>query len=264
MRILVNDSPFAGREGKFVTARHIKERLVRETRTNVSLEVSETETAGAFEINARGEMQIAILVEQMRREGYELMVSRPEVIFGRAEDGTVLEPLENLYVDLPNENLGDILQSIASRKGEVVSMDHHATRVSIEAVIPTRGLIGFETDLVNLTRGEGLMSHLFREYAPFKGEIEGRNRGVMISMEGGTSTAYALNSIQERGKLFIGPQEEIYSGMIVGENARPEDLPVNPCKAKYLTNMRSQGEGKGIQLEAPLKMSLERAIEYID
>jgi GTP-binding protein len=264
MRILVNDSPFAGREGKFVTARHLRERLVRETRGNVSLQVNDTETAGVFEINARGEMQIAILVEQMRREGYELMVSRPEVIFGRAEDGALLEPLENLYVDLPNENLGDILQSIANRKGEILGMDHHASRVSIEAIIPTRGLIGLETDLVNLTRGEGLMSHLFREYAPFKGEIGGRGRGVMVSMESGVSTAYALNSIQQRGRLFIGPQEDVYEGMIVGENARPEDLPVNPCKEKHLTNMRSQGDGKGIQLEAPLRMTLERAIEYID
>jgi len=264
MHILVNDSPFAGREGKFVTARHIRERLIRETRGNVSLQVSDTETSGAFEINARGEMQIAILVEQMRREGYELMVSRPEVIFHRDESGNLLEPLEDLYVDLPNENLGDILQSIANRKGEVVSMVHHATRVSLETIIPTRGLIGFETDLVNLTRGEGLMSHLFREYAPFKGEIGGRGRGVMVSMELGISMAYALNNIQERGRLFIGPQEDVYEGMIVGENARPEDLPVNPCKAKHLTNMRSQGEGKGIQLEAPLRMSLERAIEYID
>jgi GTP-binding protein len=264
MRILVNDSPFAGREGKFVTARHLRERLIRETRGNVSLQVNDTETAGAFEINARGELQIAILIEQMRREGYEVMVSRPEVIFHQTEDGNQLEPLENLYVDLPNENLGDILQLVANRKGEVVGMDHHATRVSIEAIIPTRGLIGFETDLVNLTRGEGLMSHLFREYAPFKGEIGGRGRGVMVSMESGVSTAYALNNIQERGRLFIGPQEDVYVGMIVGENARPEDLPVNPCKAKHLTNMRSQGEGKGIQLEAPLRMSLERAIEYID
>ena len=181
-------------------------------------------------------MQIAILVEQMRREGYELMVSRPEVIFGRAADNALLKPLENLYVDLPNENLGDILQSIANRKGEILGMDHHASRVSIEAVIPTRGLIGFETDLLNLTRGQGLMSHLFREYAPFKGELEGRNRGVMISMEDGVSKAYALNNIQARGKLFVGPQEEIYAGMIIGENARPEDLPVNPCKAKNLTN----------------------------
>ena len=235
MRILVNDSPFAGREGKFVTARHVRERLVRETRGNVSLQMNDTETAGAFEINARGEMQIAILVEQMRREGYEVMVSRPEVIFQRDENGNLLEPLENLYVDLPNENLGDVLQSIAGRKGEVVNMDHHATRVSVEAIIPTRGLIGFETDLVNLTRGEGLMSHLFREYAPFKGEIEGRNRGVMVSMEPGTSTAYALNNIQERGRLFIGPQEDVYAGMIVGENARPEDLPVNPLQRRNIS-----------------------------
>ncbi len=264
MRILVNDSPFAGRDGKFVTARHIKERLVRETRGNVSLEVNETETAGAFEINARGEMQIAILVEQMRREGYEVMVSRPEVIFHRDETGELQEPIENLYVEVPNDNLGDVMQSLAARKAEITGMDHHANRVSVEAIIPTRGLIGFESDLVNLTRGEGLMSHLFREYGPFKGEIEGRNRGVMVSMEAGVSTAYALNNIQARGKLFVGPQEDIYAGMIVGENARPDDLPVNPCKAKHLTNMRSQGDGKGIQLEAPLRMSLERAIEYID
>jgi GTP-binding protein len=255
MRILVNDSPFAGREGKFVTARHVRERLVRETRGNVSLQVKDTEAAGAFEINARGEMQIAILVEQMRREGYEVMVSRPEVIFQRDENGGLLEPIENLYVEVPNENLGDVLQSMAARKGEIVGMDHHATRVSVEAIIPTRGLIGFESDLVNLTRGEGIMSHLFREYAPYKGELEGRNRGVMVSMEDGVSKAYALNNIQARGKLFIGAQEEIYAGMIIGENARPEDLPVNPCKAKNLTNMRSQGDGKGIQLEAPLKFT---------
>jgi len=264
MQILVNDSPFAGRDGKFVTARHIRERLIRETRGNVSLQVRDTETAGAFEISARGEMQIAILVEQMRREGYELMVSRPEVILNRGENGELLEPLENLYVDLPDESLGQILQTVANRKGEIVAIHHHASRVSIEAIIPTRGLIGFETDLVNVTRGEGFMSHLFREYAPFKGEISGRGRGVMVSMEAGVSTAYALNNIQERGRLFVGPQEDIYEGMIVGENARPEDLPVNPCKQKHLTNMRSQGEGKGIQLEAPLRMTLERAIEYIE
>jgi GTP-binding protein len=264
MRILVNDSPFAGREGKFVTARHLKDRLVRETRTNVSLQVNDTDAAGAFEIHARGEMQIAILVEQMRREGFEMLISRPEVIFHRDDLGNVLEPLENLYLDLPKENLGDVLQSLANRKGDVTGVHHHGARVSIEAVIPTRGLIGLETDLINLTRGEGLMSHLFREYASFKGEIANRGRGVLVSMESGTSTAYALNSIQERGRLFVGPQENIYEGMIVGENARPEDLPVNPCKAKHLTNMRSQGEGKGIQLETPLRMSVERALEYID
>jgi GTP-binding protein len=263
MRILVNDSPFAGREGRFVTARHLKDRLTRETRTNVSLQVNDTDTAGAFEIHARGEMQIAILVEQMRREGFEMMISRPEVIFHKDDLGNVLEPLENLYVDLPKDNLGDVLQSLANRRGEVVAVHHHGARVSVEAIIPTRGLIGLETDLINLTRGEGIMSHLFHQYAPFKGEMEGRGRGVLVSMESGTSTAYALDSIQDRGRLFIGPQEEIYGGMIVGENARPEDMPVNPCKAKRLTNMRSQGEGKAIQLETPLRMTVERAIEYI-
>src|ERR1043166_7400651 len=177
MRILVNDSPFAGRDGKFVTARPLRERLVRETRGNVSLQVNDTETAGAFEINARGEMQIAILVEQMRREGYEGMVSRPEEIFHRDKKGKLLEPIENLYVDLPSENLGDVLQSLAARQGEVVHLNHHAARVAIEAVIPTRGLIGLKTDLVNLTRGEGAMSHLFREYAPFKGRSEERRVG---------------------------------------------------------------------------------------
>jgi GTP-binding protein len=263
MCMLVNDSPFAGREGKFVTARHLRERLIRETRGNISLQVSDMETAGAFEINARGEMQIAILVEQMRREGYEVMVSRPEVIFHRDESGALLEPIENLYVDIPEANLGDVMQSVANRKGEVTRTVHRASRVSVEALIPTRGLIGFETELVNLTRGEGVMSHLFSEYAPFKGELAGRNRGVMVSMESGASTGYALNNIQERGRLFIAPQENVYAGMIVGENARPDDLPVNPCKAKHLTNMRSQGDGKGIQLEAPFRMTLERAIEYI-
>ena len=208
MRILVNDSPFAGREGKFVTARHIRERLVRETRGNVSLQMNDTETAGAFEIHARGEMQIAILVEEMRREGYELMVSRPEVIFQRDKMGDLLEPIENLYVDVPEENLGDVMQTLAGRRGEVTNVAHHAGRVSLEAVIPTRGLIGFETELVNLTRGEGVISHLFREYAPFKGEIAGRNRGVMVSMENGTSTGYALNNIQERGRLFVSTRRK--------------------------------------------------------
>ena len=263
MRLCVNDSPLAGREGKLLTARQIKDRLVRETRTNVSLQVSETETAGHFEVKARGDMQIAILVEQMRREGFEILVSRPEVIFEQAEDGSGLEPLETLYVDVPTENLGDILQSLASRKGEIVSMQHSARNVLVEAIIPTRGLIGFETDLVNVTKGHGIASHLFKEYGAYRGEIPSRGKGVLVSMEAGISMAYALDSIQERGRLFIGPQEEIYEGMIVGENSRPDDMPVNPCKAKKLTNMRSQGEGKGISLAPPVIMSLERSIEYI-
>ncbi|MEK0447637.1 MAG: GTP-binding protein TypA/BipA-like protein [Verrucomicrobiota bacterium] len=263
MRICINDGPLAGREGKLLTARQVKERLIRESRTNVSIQVSETDQAGHFEVKARGEMQIAILVEQMRREGFEILVSRPEVIFKRAEDGSLLEPMESVFVEVPTENLGDILQSLAGRKADIISMEHLAHTVSVEALAPTRGLIGFETDLVNSTKGHGIMSHLFKEYAAHKGDIPSRNNGVLVAMEGGVSTSYSLESIQERGRLFIGPQEEIYEGMIIGENARADDMPVNPCKAKKLTNMRSQGDGKGISLAPPLTMTLERAIEYI-
>jgi GTP-binding protein len=263
MQFVVNDSPLAGREGKFLTARHIRDRLVRETRTNVSIQLADTDTAGVFEVSARGEMQIAILVEQMRREGFEVMVSRPEVIFHKDDAGNVLEPIESLYVETPSDKLGDILQNIANRKGEIVNMNHHPTTVSVEAVIPTRGLIGFETDLVNLTRGEGIMSHLFKEYGPKRGEITTRQNGVLVSMENGDATGFAINNIQERGRLFISPGDAIYAGMVVGENSRPDDMAVNPCKAKALTNMRSQGDGKGIQLDTPIKMSLERALEYI-
>jgi GTP-binding protein len=263
MRICVNDSPLAGREGRLLTARQIKDRLIRETRTNVSLQVADTDTAGHFEVKARGEMQIAVLVEQMRREGFEVMVSRPEVIFQRFDDGSLLEPVETLYVDVPPDNLGDVLQSLANRKADIVNMEHNPHSVLVEATIPTRGLIGFETDLVNVTKGHGTASHLFKEYAPHKGDIPSRGKGVLVSMESGTSMAYALDSIQERGRLFIGPQQEVYEGMIVGENARPDDMPVNPCKAKKLTNMRSQGDGKGIQLAPPVLLTLERSLEYI-
>ena len=263
MQICINDGPLVGREGKLLTARQIRERLVRETRTNVSIIFSDTDTAGHFELQARGEMQIAILVEQMRREGFELLVSRPEVIFQRDAKGNLLEPIESVYIDVPNENLGDILQSLASRKADIVGMNHQANSVTVEAEVPTRGLIGFGTDLVNCTRGVGIMSHLFKEYAPHKGEIPTRYNGVLVSMEQGVSMAYSLETIQERGRLFIGPQEDIYAGMIIGENARPDDMPVNPCKAKRLNNMRSSGDGKGLTLAAPIVMTLERSLEYI-
>jgi len=204
-----------------------------------------------------------VLVEQMRREGFELLVSRPEVIFHRDDAGNLLEPIETIYVDVPGENLGDILQSLAARKAEITNMEHLPHSVTVQGVIPTRGLIGFETDLVNVTKGHGIMSHLFKEYGSYKGEIPTRNAGVLVSMEGGVATGYALDSIQVRGRLFIEPGEEIYEGMIVGENSRPDDMPVNPCKAKKLSNMRSTGDGKGIQLAPPLRMSLERVLEYI-
>ncbi len=263
MKICINDGPLAGREGTLLTARQVGERLFRETRTNVSIQVAETNVAGHFDIKARGEMQVAILVEQMRREGFEVLVSRPEVIFKKDAEGNVNEPYEELSVDLPEEHLGAIMQSLATRKGEITNMEHHPHSVALTAIIPTRGLIGFETVLVNVTKGMGITSSLFHGYGPHKGEIPSRLNGVLVSMENGTSTAYALDTVQERGRLFIDPQEEIYEGMIVGENSRSDDMPVNPCRAKKLTNMRSQGDGKGIALPPALKLSLERSLEYI-
>ena len=262
MTIGVNDSPFAGREGKLVTARNIRERLIRETRTNVSLSMKDTESGNLFTVSARGELQIAILVEQMRREGFEVLVSRPEVIY-RKEAGQLLEPFEELNVEVPNEILGAILQSLANRKGQMTYMSHHDNHVTVQAEIPTRGLIGFETELVNLTSGSGIMSHLFIEYRPFAGEILMRSTGTLVSMEDGIATSYALDQLQERGRLFVEPGDPVYTGMIVGECPRVEDINVNPCKIKHLTNMRSVGEGKGIMLKPAIKMSLERAIEYI-
>ncbi len=262
MTIGVNDGPLSGREGKLVTARNIRDRLVRETRTNVSLAVSDTDSGNVFSVSARGELQIAILVEQMRREGFELIVSRPEVIFHK-ENGQTMEPFEELSVDVSNDVLGSVLQSIAGRKGQVSNMSHHGNNVTIQAEIPTRGLIGFETELVNLTSGAGIMSHLFKEYRPFAGEISMRLTGTLVSMEAGVSTSHALDGLQERGRLFVDAGDPIYVGMVVGECPRAEDLNVNPCKIKHLTNMRSKGDGKAIMLEPPLKMSLERAIEYI-
>ena len=263
MQFAVNDGPLAGVDGKLVTARHIWERLVKEVRTNVALRIAQTEAPNIFNVSGRGEMQIAILVEQMRREGYEVLVSRPEVIYQKDKNGNLLEPIEKLYLEIPKSAMGDVMQNMAGRKGEITTMDHHGDDVSIEALIPTRGLIGFETDLVNQTRGLGVMSHLFHEYGPDRGEIAARKNGSLVSMESGEAMSYALNMVQERGRLMVVPGDAIYVGMIVGENARENDIPVNPCKAKKLTNMRSQGDGKGIQLNPPLKMSLERALEYI-
>jgi len=265
MEFAVNDGPLAGQDGKLVTARHIWDRLVKEIRTNVALRIAQTSDPKVFAVSGRGEMQIAILVEQMRREGYEVLVSRPEVLWKKdPTTGNPLEPIEKLFVEVPSENLGAIMENLSGRKAQITNMNHVGNQVSVEALVPMRGLIGFETDLVNQTKGMGVMSHLFHEYGPDCGEIAARKNGSLVSMDAGEATSYALNMVQERGRLMVEPGDMIYIGMIVGENARENDIPVNPVKEKRLTNMRSQGDGKGIQLAPPLKLSLERALEYID
>lgn len=262
MEFAVNDGPFVGQDGKLVTSRQIRDRLVRESKTNISIMVSDSEGGGSFVVAARGAMQIAVLVEQMRREGYEVLVSRPNVIT-KVVDGETLEPYETLWVEVPETDVGTIMQNLANRKARVENMEKHAAGMTIEATIPTRGLIGFEFDLMNATSGHGVMSHLFKEYGKWCGEITTRLTGTLVATDTGMATAYALDNLESRGKLFVTSGDMVYQGMIVGENPRLHDLPVNPTKEKQLSNVRSQGEGKGIQLSPPVKFTLERAIEYI-
>jgi GTP-binding protein len=263
MQFAVNDGPFAGRDGKNVTSRAIWDRLQREVKTNVSIEVSESEQVGVFNVSARGAMQIAVLVETMRRENYEVLVSRPRVITHK-EDGVEMEPFETLYLELPADMTGGVIQTLANRKGVVEVMEPRGTMSYLEVTIPTRGLIGFEFELMNLTSGHGVMSHLFKDYRPVAGRIRTRIQGTLVSMATGTAMAYSLESLEDRGRLFVGPTEEIYEGQIVGESARAGDLPVNPTKAKNLTNHRSANKTIDEGLKPPIKMSLERAIEYIE
>ncbi len=262
MQFSVNDGPLAGREGDHVTSRKIRDRLDREQKMNVTISVADTDKAGVFDVSARGAMQIAILVEQMRREGFEVLVSRPMVIT-KTIDGETCEPFETLYVDVPDDYLGGVMKSISERKGKIEDMNAHNGRTSLQAYIPTRGLIGFEFELMNLTSGHGIHSHLFREYAPHAGFLQTRSTGTLVCSEPGEATAYALDTIQDRGKLFVEPGDQVYEGMIVGENPRTDDLPVNPTRSKQLTNFRAAGSDKGIQLTPPIRFSLERAIEYV-
>ena len=263
MAFAVNDGPLAGLDGKKVTARSIWERLEREGRANVSLQVSQTDNSKIFHVTGRGGMQIAVLIEQMRREGYEVLVSRPEVLKHQDENGKWLEPIEKVFLEVPQDSVGDVMEALATRKGNVTDMAPAGDRMTLEALVPTRGLIGFEGELLNFTRGEGIMSHLFHEYAPDTGDIPARRTGALVSMEDGTVTAYALATLQGRGRMLVVPGDKVYKGMIVGENARDNDLPVNPIRPKHLNNFRSQGDGKGIILNAPMTLSLERALEYI-
>ena len=262
MEFSVNNGPLAGQDGKKVTSRQIRERLVRETQSNISISLEDTDEGTKFRVNARGAMQIAVLVETMRREGFELLVSRPTVLY-KEVDGTRCEPFEQVWVETPEDQLGGIMENLAKRKGKITNIEHHNAGVTLEAEVSTRGLIGFESDLVTMTSGHGVMSHSFSDYRPYCGEISTRLTGTLVSMELGKAMPYALDAIQNRGKLFIEPGEEVYNGMIVGENPRREDMPVNPAKAKQLDNMRASGSDKGIQLAPPISFSLERAIEYI-
>jgi GTP-binding protein len=265
MEFSINDGPLGGKEGKHVTSRAIRERLMHEIKTNVSLQVEDTDHSGVFNVSARGAMQIAVLVETMRREGFEVCVSRPTVIYRRDESGKLLEPFETLYIESPGDYTQGILKLLINRKGMMENMETEPSgETLITALIPTRGLIGFETEIVNLTSGHGIMSHLFREYAPHAGEIVTRTTGTLVSMEAGVATTYSLQALEDRGVLFVGPNDAIYPGMLVGENPRVGDMPVNPVKEKHLDNMRSSGKDKTSKLTPPIRFSLERAIEYID
>jgi len=263
MNFIVNSSPFAGREGKLVTSRNIRERLDRELRTNVSLRVENTGNADTFMVSGRGELHLSILIENMRREGFEMAVSKPEVIM-RDIDGQKQEPVEYLVVDVPAEHQGTVIEKMGPRKGEMVAMHQMGDIIRLEFVIPARGLIGLRGELLTETRGTGIMTHTFHGYAPFKGEIPGRKNGVLIAMEQGETTAYSLDALQPRGILFVGPGVEVYGGMIIGQHAKDNDLDVNPCKGKKLTNVRASGSDDAIKLTPPRILTLEQALEFID
>ena len=263
MNFMVNTSPFAGQEGKFVTSRNLRERLDRELRTNVSLRVEDTDNTDCFKVSGRGELHLSILIENMRREGYELAVSKPEVIF-RDMDGQQCEPMEYLVIDVPEEFQGTVIENLGGRRAEMLAMHPMEGINRLEFLIPARGLIGFRTEFLTDTRGTGIMSHTFQDYAPYKGPIQGRKNGVLIAMEDGETAAYALFSLQERGALFIGPGVKVYEGMIIGENAKQDDMVVNPSKGKKLTNVRASGSDDAIRLTPPRQLSLEQALEYIN
>ena len=263
MTFSVNNGPFAGKEGQFVTSRHIRDRLFKELERNVSLRVKETDTPDSFEVCGRGELHLSVLIETMRREGFELLVSRPKVII-KEIDGVKSEPMERLVVNVPDDCIGNVIEKLGRRKAEMINMEPaESGHTKVEFKIPARGLIGYRTEFLTDTKGEGTMNSIFDCYEPYKGEIQARTRGVLVAFEQGTSITYGLYNAQERGELLIGPGVEVYEGMIVGVNSRNEDISINVCKEKHLTNTRASGSDDALRLVPPIQMSLEKAIEFI-
>ena len=263
MTFSVNNGPFAGREGQFVTSRHIRDRLFKELERNVSLRVKEGETPDSFEVSGRGELHLSVLIETMRREGFELLVSRPKVIF-KEIDGVKCEPIELLVVNVPDDCVGNVIEKLGRRKAEMTNMEPaESGHTKVEFKIPARGIIGYRTEFLTDTKGEGTMNHIFDSYEPYKGDIQARVRGTIIAFEPGKSVTYGLYNAQDKGELFIGAGVEVYEGMIVGLNSRGEDLAINVCKEKHLTNTRASGSDEALRLVPPIQMSLEKAIEFI-
>ena len=262
MTFSVNDSPFAGKEGKYVTSRNLRDRLMRETLKDVSLRVSDTDSTEAFNVAGRGEMHLSILIETMRREGYEFQVSPPRVLYQEI-DGVRCEPMERLVVDVPADAVGAVIEKIGSRKGDLLEMTPVGTRMKIEFLVPARGLFGYRNEFLTDTRGEGIMASVFDSYAPYKGELSRRNSGSLIAFESGESVTYGLWAAQERGALFIGPGVPVYGGMVVGETPKSEDITVNVCRKKQLTNMRASGSDEALRLVPPRQMSLEQCLEFL-
>lgn len=265
MQFMVNDSPLAGLEGKFVTSRHIRDRLFRELNTDVSLRVEETETTESFKVSGRGELHLSVLIENMRREGYEFAVSKAEVLYKNDENGKKLEPMETAYVDVPEEFAGTVIEKLSSRKGELLNMSTATGGYTrLEFSIPSRGLIGYRGEFMTDTKGNGIINTIFNGYGPYKGDIQYRKQGSLIAFEAGEAITYGLFNAQERGTLFIGPGEKVYSGMIVGQNGKTEDVEVNVCKTKHLTNTRSSGSDEALKLVPKRVLSLEQCLEFID
>jgi GTP-binding protein len=263
MTFSVNDSPFAGREGKYVTTRNLRDRLIKETLRDVSLRVTEVPNSDSFNVAGRGEMHLSILIETMRREGYEFQVSPPRVLFQKAEDGTLLEPIERLVADVPESCVGAVIEKLGARRGEMLDITPVGTRMRVQFLVPSRGLFGYRSEFLTDTRGEGVMSMVFERYEPYKGEISRRTSGSLVAFETGEAVTYGLFGAQDRGQLFIGPGTPVYGGMIVGVSPKAGDITVNVCKRKQLTNMRAAGSDDALRLIPPKILSLEQCLEFL-